>query len=440
MLSRLAPRPTWPSSSASARAPTCRSGTPACAATGPATASPAPPRRSRPPRPGRRRLGQRPQLPAGRPGRPVQLRPDRRDDVLATLRARAARACTRSATRPSTSTAACPGSPSAAWSSSPRGHAPVGRIRHGRPPPTTTPLGAAGHRLRLHPRPGQPARGRVEFSIHPLVAGVRQTHTIVWEAERVDPSGSPTGWPGPTGSAGSSATRPSACWSPTCHSRAGHHRRRPAVSPVPLRPPTGSGERCSGTCPAEPAPGRFLTQRGWRDPFALLAAEDPSGTGYRRRARPGRRPRPLAGRRLSPDAAGGPPRVEGRARRRGLHAGQGRAGPAPDRVLRDVRAGARAAAALGPVRFECSTTAPAPGWSSSTWPRPPGYRHHHPPGNPVPLAPLRPGPWAWSIFRWLIATVALPRASRSPATSVSPPTPATCSGRASIPSRLAGSS
>ena len=34
----------------------------------------------------------------------------------------------------------------------------------------------------LDGRPGE----RVEFSLHPLAAGVRQTHTIVWEREPVD--------------------------------------------------------------------------------------------------------------------------------------------------------------------------------------------------------------------------------------------------------------
>ena len=50
------------------------------------------------------------------------------------------------------------------------------------------------------------------------------------------------------------------------------------VAPFGFGRPTGGGERWLRTCPAEPVPGRFMTQRGWRDPFALLAAEDPSGT------------------------------------------------------------------------------------------------------------------------------------------------------------------
>jgi hypothetical protein len=50
------------------------------------------------------------------------------------------------------------------------------------------------------------------------------------------------------------------------------------VAPFRFGRPTGSGERWLRTCPAEPVPGRFPTQRGWRDAFALLAGEDPAGS------------------------------------------------------------------------------------------------------------------------------------------------------------------
>jgi hypothetical protein len=56
-----------------------------------------------------------------------------------------------------------------------------------------------------------------------------------------------------------------------------HHRGRAPGGPFRFGRPTGSGERWLRTCPAEPVPGWFLTQRGWRDPFDLL--EDPSGQG-----------------------------------------------------------------------------------------------------------------------------------------------------------------
>src|SRR4029453_12817317 len=50
------------------------------------------------------------------------------------------------------------------------------------------------------------------------------------------------------------------------------------VAPFSFGRPTGGGGRWRRPSPGGPVPGRFPTQRGWRDPFALLAAEDPSGT------------------------------------------------------------------------------------------------------------------------------------------------------------------
>ncbi|MDP9207346.1 MAG: hypothetical protein M3O65_02405, partial [Actinomycetota bacterium] len=124
------------------------------------------------------------------------------------------------------------------------------------------------------------------------------------------------------------------------------------VAPFRFGRPTGSGEHWTRTCPAEPVPGRFLTQRGWRDPYALLAAEDPSGTEVVAVLAQEGVQAAWSGAAL-PDSAGGL-LVEGVA-------GSGedfmlaRQAPAglPDRVVLDVRrVGATAAAALGPVRFE----------------------------------------------------------------------------------------
>jgi hypothetical protein len=202
----------------------------------------------------------------------------------------------------------------------------------------------------LDGRPGE----RVEFSIHPLVAGVRQTHTIVWEAERVDPvrlTHRPA-WPNRfsrfVGDKAFGLLVADLHGLPVPATTVVGRR----LAPFRFGRPTGSGERWLRTCPADPAPGRFLTQRGWRDPFALLAEEDPSGTAVVSvLAQEGVQAR-FSGA-AHPDAGGGL-LVEGVA-------GFGddfmlaRAAPTelPDRVRRDVRrVGARAAAALGPVRFE----------------------------------------------------------------------------------------
>ena len=207
-----------------------------------------------------------------------------------------------------------------------------------------------GFRPDLDAAPGE----RVEFSIHPLVAGFRRTHTVLWERE-------------PAGPVALARRR---AW-PNAFSRfLGdkafgllvadlHGLPVPAttvvgrrVAPFSFGRPTGSGERWLRTCPAEPVPGRFPTQRGWRDPYALLAAEDPEGTQLAAvLAQEGVRARWSGA--AMPDPAGGL-LVEG-VEGYGDDFMLARAAPAPlpARVLNDVRRlGARATAALGPVRFE----------------------------------------------------------------------------------------
>lgn len=195
---------------------------------------------------------------------------------------------------------------------------------------------------------------RVEFSVHPLVAGVRQTHTIVWETERVDPVRLThrLSWPNRfsrlLGDKAFGLLVADLHGLPVPATTVVGRR----VAPFRFGRPTGSGEHWTRTCPAEPVPGRFLTQRDWRDPYALLAAEDPSGTAIAAVLAQEGVPARWSGAAL-PDSAGGL-LVEGVA-------GSGedfmlaRQAPArlPDRVVHDVRrVGTTAAAALGPVRFE----------------------------------------------------------------------------------------
>jgi hypothetical protein len=207
-----------------------------------------------------------------------------------------------------------------------------------------------GFRPDLDDRPGE----RVEFSIHPLVAGVRQTHTILWELEPADPAALDRrlSWPNRfsrhLGDKAFGLLVADLLGLPVPATTVVGRR----VAPFGFGRPTGGGERWLRTCPAEPVPGRFLTQRGWRDPFALLAAEDPSGTEVVAvLAQEGVRAR-WSGAAL--------PGHDGALLVEGV-AGFGddfmlaRAAPAalPARVLDDVRRlGARAAAPLGRVRFE----------------------------------------------------------------------------------------
>jgi hypothetical protein len=203
----------------------------------------------------------------------------------------------------------------------------------------------------LDDRPGE----RVEFSLHPLPAGVRQAHTVVWEVEPVEPArlGKPLTWPNRfsrfLGDKAFGLLVADLLGLPVPATTVVGRR----VAPFRFGRPTGGGERWLRTCPAEPVPGRFPTQRGWRDPFALLAEEDPAGTAIAAVLAQEGVPARWSGAAL-PDDGGGLLLVEGVA-------GSGedfmlaRAAPAalPDRVLDDVRRlAARAAAALGPVRFE----------------------------------------------------------------------------------------
>lgn len=121
---------------------------------------------------------------------------------------------------------------------------------------------------------------RIEFSLHPIRKGVKNDHTIVWELEDV----------------GGFETKANIVW-PNRFSRLIGDKTFgllladvlglpvPATKVVPrsLPPfsfgkPTLSGETWIRTCPVEQDPGRYTTNRGWLDPFALLAREDPDGT------------------------------------------------------------------------------------------------------------------------------------------------------------------
>ncbi|RWP09994.1 hypothetical protein [Mesorhizobium sp.] len=120
---------------------------------------------------------------------------------------------------------------------------------------------------------------RTEFSIHPIKRGWQQAHTLLWEHE--------TNVPG--------ATTAAQRW-PNHFSRflgdktfgllvaqtLGMQVPRTVVvnrrvAPFVFGTPTGSAEVWTRTCPVEPHPGLYTTVKGWTDPFALLASEDPEG-------------------------------------------------------------------------------------------------------------------------------------------------------------------
>jgi hypothetical protein len=121
---------------------------------------------------------------------------------------------------------------------------------------------------------------RVEFSIHPLRRGWRNTHTILWELEEV----------------GDVAIFPNIQW-PNDFSEfigdkifgllvafvSGWRVPRTTVLSRRLKPFTFGQSTPSDiswirTCPRIPVPGKFSTVRGWTDPFRLLSEEDPTAS------------------------------------------------------------------------------------------------------------------------------------------------------------------
>lgn len=118
---------------------------------------------------------------------------------------------------------------------------------------------------------------RVEFSIHPMPRGYKQTNTIVWEFEE-GVSGTP---------------KPSLSWPNRFSRHIGDKAygllmahllgmRVPRtnvigrrVAPFSFGDDTNYKAVWTRTCPTEPQPGLFTTTKGWVDPFKLLAAEDP---------------------------------------------------------------------------------------------------------------------------------------------------------------------
>lgn len=122
-----------------------------------------------------------------------------------------------------------------------------------------------------------PSDARVEFSIHPRRRGTRSGHSLLWEYEEgaEAPSLPAISWP----------NRFSRHIGDKAHGLLiAHLLGQPVpmttvigrrVAPFSFGTETGSAEMWTRTCPAEPEPGLFTTARGWIDPFALLATEDP---------------------------------------------------------------------------------------------------------------------------------------------------------------------
>jgi hypothetical protein len=195
---------------------------------------------------------------------------------------------------------------------------------------------------------------RVEFSLHPLRRGTRQDHTIIWEMEAFDsiPSVPPVRWPNHfSRMLGDKAFGLLVAASLQLPVPATAVLSR-ALTPLRFGNATGTGETWVRTCPKEQVPGKFRTQRGWIDPFRLLAEEDPAGNQLASILAQEGVDAEYSGAILT--AADGQAVIEG-VRGWGTEFMQGNAAPTalPAEVERSVRKlWDRAGTKLGPVRFE----------------------------------------------------------------------------------------
>jgi hypothetical protein len=121
---------------------------------------------------------------------------------------------------------------------------------------------------------------RVEFSIHPLKRGYLHDHTIVWELETAGgmiPAIRNVYWPNRfstfVGDKVFGLLLAHGLGLPVPHTTVFSR----SVAPFEFGIPTGSGEFWMRTSPEISDPGRFPTQRGWRDPFDLIGVLGPDG-------------------------------------------------------------------------------------------------------------------------------------------------------------------
>ncbi len=130
------------------------------------------------------------------------------------------------------------------------------------------------------PLPDDGPEVRLEFSLHPEPVGLRGERTVAWErgvGTRADRADDGIEWP----------NRFSRFLGDKAYGLLVGHVLGFAVpraevlardvAPFRFGTPTGTGQVWVRTCPRDFSPGHFSTVRGWTDPFALLALEDPGG-------------------------------------------------------------------------------------------------------------------------------------------------------------------
>lgn len=120
-------------------------------------------------------------------------------------------------------------------------------------------------------------KNRVEFSIHPMRHGYRNSHTLIWEIEETPTPTIDNGFP-------SWPSRFSRLLGDKAFGLLVAHLaglRVPStlviarqLAPFRFGRETSTGEIWIRTCPKVQAPGKYTTHHGWIDPFKLLTSED----------------------------------------------------------------------------------------------------------------------------------------------------------------------
>jgi hypothetical protein len=127
----------------------------------------------------------------------------------------------------------------------------------------------------FRPEVDYPESTRIEFSLHPQRRGIASGHTIIWELQDALPPATP---PTPRWPNHFSRLIGDKAFGLLLAAEVGLRVPKTVVvsrriAPFSFGKTTRTGEWWMRTAPAEPAPGKHETTRGWTDPFGLLAAE-----------------------------------------------------------------------------------------------------------------------------------------------------------------------
>jgi hypothetical protein len=116
---------------------------------------------------------------------------------------------------------------------------------------------------------------RVEFSIHPIRRGIRNSHTIIWETETFPKDALPEAptirWPNPfsrfLGDKVFGLLIADQLGFEVPHTTVVNDR----IAPFCFGSPAGQAEIWMRACPADRLPGKYPTSLGWQNPFQMVS-------------------------------------------------------------------------------------------------------------------------------------------------------------------------